>query len=148
MQTGTNANAPARGLNLRVYGDESPGGQCPADGRNRYDQNGDGIPDYPTDDRRLLPLFLVPFGSFDGSGNDVVPVTGFAQFYVTGWTSNGAGFRNPCKDDGDQFVPGTEDDNGSMSGYFVVRIAPNEGGGGEETCDVTSIGGCVAVMTR
>jgi hypothetical protein len=95
-----------------------------------------------------MPVFVVPFGSFDGSGSDTVPVIDFAFFYVTGWTSNGNGFRNPCKDDGDAFVPGTEGDSGSISGHFLKYINPNVGGGGEEECDFATLGGCVAVMVK
>ena len=141
IQTGTNANAPARGLNRRVYGDASPGPACPASGANHW-------PDYPEGDRRIVPVFLVPFGSFDGSGGGTVPVIDFAFFYVTGWTSNGSGFQNPCKDEGDQFVPGTEGDSGSISGHFIKYVNPNVGGGGDEPCDFESIGGCVAVLTK
>lgn len=149
IQTGTNANAPARGLNRRVYGDPSPGNVCPPLGANRYDQNDDGIPDYPSDDKRLVPVFRVPFGSFDESGNGVVPVLGFATFYVTGWTSNGNGFGNPCKDQGDEFEFGTEDDSGAISGHFVIRIdGTGDSTPGTTNCDTTIIGGCVAVMTK
>jgi hypothetical protein len=150
IQTGTNANAPARGFNRRVFGDPAPGNiPCPSLGANRYDQNGDGVPDYPLDDKRLVPVFLVPFGTFDGNGNAVVPVIGFASFYVTGWTSNGNGFRNPCKDDGDEFEFGTEDDSGAISGHFVIRVeSTGTSTPGETNCDTTIIGGCVAVMTK
>ncbi len=153
IQTGTNANAPARGFNRRMYGDPSPGPQCPLIGSNRYDQfpapDGDGVADYPTDDKRIVPVFLVPFGTFDGSGNAVVPVIGFADFYVTGWTSQGMGFQNPCKDEGDEFEFGTQDDQGAVSGHFIVRVESSETGTpGDTNCDTTIIGGCVAVMTK
>ena len=141
VQTGTNANAPARGLNLRVYGDPSPGGACPPDRRNFW-------PDWQEGDRRIMPVFVVPFGSFDGSGSGTVPVIDFAFFYVTGWTSNGNGFRNPCKDDGDVFVPGTEGDSGAISGHFLKYVSPNTGGGGTEACDPNTLGGCVAVLVK
>lgn len=141
IQTGTNANAPARGLNTRVYGDPSPGPACPSSGANQW-------PAYPEGDRRVVPVFLVPFGSFDGSGSGTVPVLDFSFFYVTGWTSNGNGFQNPCKDEGDQFAPGTENDSGAISGHFIKNVNPNVGGGGEQPCDFDSIGGCVAVLTK
>src|SRR5439155_16541250 len=31
-------------------------------------------PNYTQDDRRIVPLIITPFGSFSGSGNDIVPV--------------------------------------------------------------------------
>ena len=147
IQTGTNANAPARGLNRRVYGDPSPGAACPASGANHYPNSADD-PDYPFGDKREVLVFRVPFGTFDGSGGGTVPVIGFAWFYVTGWTSNGNGFQNPCEDEGDVFAFGTEDDAGSISGHFVIKVDSNTGGAGDEACDTTTIGGCVAVMTK
>jgi hypothetical protein len=67
---------------------------------------------------------------------------------VTGWTSNGNGFQNPCKDEGDVFVPGTEGDSGAISGHFLKYVNPNTGGGGTEACDPNTLGGCVAVLVK
>jgi hypothetical protein len=105
-------------------------------------------PNFPLGDPRVVAVFLVPFGTFESSGNQLVPITDFAAFYVTGWSSNGAGFANPCIGNGDQFVPGTSGDNGVISGHFVKNVTPNAGGSGTATCDFDDIGECVAVLVK
>jgi hypothetical protein len=140
IQTGTAANEPSAGLNHRVYGAEKPGNVCPPSGANHWSA-------YPDGDNRKIDVFLVPFGSFDGSGGGTVPVTGFASFYVTGWTGQGL-FSNPCHDAGDQFVPGTENDQGSISGHFVTTIESNVDDPSETPCDFDALTPCVAVLTK
>jgi hypothetical protein len=76
-----------------------------------------------------------------------VPVTGFAIFYVTGWTANGQGFANPCQNQGDQFVPGTESDTGVISGHFIKDALPGGTSTGEQ-CDFASIDACVATLVK
>jgi len=158
IQTGTNANAPAAGLNERFYGSATPPDVCPPDplvapmGQNQW--VGANAPPFAEGDVRLVPVFLVPFGTFDGSGSEVVPVIDFAFFYVTGYTSNGNGFANPCKSPPpgtpfpDVFVPGTENDSGAMSGHFWKYIPPNLTGGSGEECDFNSVTPCIGVLTR
>jgi hypothetical protein len=76
-----------------------------------------------------------------------VPVSDFATFYVTGWTSQGSGFANPCQGNGDDPVPGN--DAGYIVGHFIKYIdVLNEGGGGSQLCDLSSFGMCVAVLTQ
>jgi hypothetical protein len=95
------------------------------------------FPNIPPDDPRIVPIFLTPFGTFGGSGNDVVPVTGFATFYVTGW------FGSPCADD-DPVA-----DKGYIVGHFIKYIfSLNEGGASEELCDFAAIGSCIAVLVE
>jgi hypothetical protein len=139
LRTGTTANDPARGLNRRVYGSENPTG-CTSAVQNHW-------PSYPLGDHRLMPVFLVPFGAFDGNGgNTSVPIVGFAAFYVTGWTGNG-GFNPPCRPpNGDELVPGTESDNAVMSGHFVKAALPGNGNG--EACDFAAIDACAAVLLK
>ena len=45
-------------------------------------------PNYAPDDPRIVPLIITPFGTFSGSGNDIVPVIDFAAFYVVGWNGD------------------------------------------------------------
>jgi hypothetical protein len=159
VETGTTADKPAPGVNVPFVGAPpgNPGGckggpggydgkpkTCPpagAFGHNNW-------PDYPSGDPRVVPVFLVPFGTFQSSGNQLVPIISFAAFYVTGWASNGAGFANPCIGNGDQFVPGTDGDNGVISGHFVKNVIPNSGGAPSVTCDFNDIGECVAVLVK
>jgi hypothetical protein len=136
-KTGQAPNQVSAGMNKRLLGNEKPTA-CTAP--NQW-------PDYPPSDPRIIPVFLVPFGSFSGSGNDSFPVSDFAYFYITGWTGQGAGFANPCQGNGDDPVPG--DDAGLIVGHFIKHVdTVNVGGAGETPCDLTTISGCVAVMTR
>jgi Putative Flp pilus-assembly TadE/G-like len=136
-QTGQSPSQISAGMNARVLGDEKAN-VCTAP--NHW-------PDYQPDDPRIIPVFLVPFGTFSGSGNASYPVQDFAFFYITGWTGQGNGFNNPCQGNGDDPVPGN--DAGLIVGHFIKHVDTlNVGGGGDEPCDLTTISGCVAVMTR
>jgi hypothetical protein len=99
--------------------------------------NWSSFPNIPPDDPRIVPVFVTPFGTFTGSGNEVVPVSNFATFYVTGWSSS------PCS--GDDPVP----DKGYIVGHFIKYIFTlNNGGGSNELCDFSAFGSCIAVMTE
>jgi len=92
-------------------------------------------PNYDADDPRIVPLLITPFGTFSGSGNDIVPVIDFAAFYVTGWNGD------PCP--GAHAVP-----KGYIAGHFIKYAAPNPKGAGENACSLDLITPCVPVMTR
>jgi hypothetical protein len=140
IQTGNTTNQVPRGLNLRILGDEQPN-ICTSP--NHWSM----FPNLPPGDPRVLNVFIVPFGSFGGSGNAVVPVTKFGTFYVTGWTAQGNGYRNPCQGNGDDPVP--NGDAGNIVGHFVKYIfGLNNGGGGGELCDFNSFGSCISVLTE
>lgn len=140
IQTGSATNQVPRGLNLRILGNESPS-ICTSP------NNWSMFPNLPPGDPRVLNVFIVPFGSFGGSGNAVVPVTKFGTFYVTGWTAQGNGFRNPCQGNGDDPVP--NGDAGNIVGHFVKYIfGLNNGGGGGQLCDFGSFGSCISVLTE
>ncbi len=92
-------------------------------------------PNYAPDDPRIVPLIITPFGTFSGSGNDIVPVIDFATFYVVGWNGD------PC--------PGARDvPKGYIAGHFIKYAAPNPKGAGANVCDLDLITPCVPVMTR
>ncbi|MEP6954057.1 MAG: pilus assembly protein TadG-related protein [Solirubrobacteraceae bacterium] len=136
-QTGAAVSQVAAGMNHRVLGAEKPS-SCTAS--NHW-------PDYAPGDKRILPLFVVPYGSFQSSGNQTFPIQDFAYFYVTGWTGQGGGFDNPCQGNGDD--PAT--DAGAIVGHFIKYVeTPNTGNAGDTPCDLSgnSISGCVAVMTK
>ena len=136
-KTGQSPNQVSAGMNQRLLGNEKPAA-CTAP--NHW-------PNYAPNDPRIIPVFLVPFGSFTGSGNDSFPVSDFAFFYITGWTGQGNGFANPCQGNGDDPVPG--DDAGLIVGHFIKHVdTVNVGGAGTTPCDLTTLSGCVAVMTR
>jgi Flp pilus assembly protein TadG len=92
-------------------------------------------PNIQPGDPRIVPLIITPFGSFSGSGNDIIPVLDFGVFYVVGWNGD------PCP--GAHSVP-----KGYIAGHFIKYAAPNPHGAGEEVCDPTALTPCVPVMTR
>ena len=95
-------------------------------------------PNYTQDDPRIVPLIITPFGTFQGSGNDIVPVIDFGAFYVVGWNSD------PCP--GSVPVP-----KGYIAGHFIKYIPRNPKGTGDKTCvltDPTQLTPCAAVLTR
>jgi len=112
------------------------------------DANGDGLvtipEDIPTGDPRIIPVFVTPFGSFNGSGNAVVPITNFASFYVTGFSKNGGGQGDPCP--GADPVPTKS--GGWIVGHFIKYVDTINTGGGGAACDFNAFGTCVAVLTQ
>lgn len=127
IQTGGAVGQLEQGMRGRILGGAST---C------TNPNNWSSFPFIPPGDPRIVPVFITPFGTFQGSGNDVVPVTKFATFYVTGW------FSSPCT--ADDPVP----DKGYVVGHFIKYIfVLNEGGGSGELCDFSSFGSCIAVMT-
>jgi hypothetical protein len=137
-KTGQSPSQVSAGMNHRVLGSEKATA-CTAP--NHW-------PDYAPGDPRIMPVFVVPYGSFQGSGNQAFPIQDFASFYITGWTGQGNGFDNPCQGHGDDPVPGN--DAGVIVGHFIKYIQPvNDGGAGDTPCDLSgSISACGAVMTR
>jgi hypothetical protein len=136
-QTGNATNQVAAGLNQRILGSESPS-SCPLERRNHW-------PDYEPGDRRIVFVIVTPFGAFSGSGNTTVPVVRFAAFYITGWTGQGGGFANPCLGQGDE-VPTNP---AEIVGRFIQYVdVPNDGGAGDEACDLSAIDPCTAVLVN
>jgi hypothetical protein len=128
IQTGGAVGQVEQGLRDRILGGAST---CTSP------NNWSSFPNIPQGDPRIVPVFVTPFGTFTGSGNEVVPVTNFATFYVTGW------FSSPCS--GDDPVP----DKGYIVGHFIKYIySLNTGGGSDELCDFNAFGSCIAVMTE
>ncbi|MFP5370150.1 MAG: hypothetical protein ACLGI3_05300, partial [Actinomycetes bacterium] len=70
--TGNKTNVIADGLNRRIL--------CPngSDCSPSTCTSPQAWPNYSPTDKRLVRVVLVPFGSFDGKGSAVVPITGFA----------------------------------------------------------------------
>ena len=127
VQTGGAVGQVEQGLRDRILGGSS---SCTSP------NNWSSFPNIPPDDPRIVPVFITPFGTFTGSGNEVVPVTNFATFYVTGW------FSSPCPSDDP--VP----DKGYIVGHFIKYIYRlNNGGGSGELCDFSAFGSCIAVLT-
>ena len=128
IQTGGAVGQLEQGMKQRILGGAST---CTSP------NNWASFPNIPASDPRIVPVFVTPFGTFNGSGNEVVPVAKFATFYVTGW------FSSPCS--GDDPVP----DKGYVVGHFIKYIyVLNNGGGSGELCDFNSFGSCIAVLTE
>jgi Putative Flp pilus-assembly TadE/G-like len=125
-QTGNAAGQVPQGLEQRIFGGSS---SCTAP--NNW-------PNYSSDDPRIVPLIITPFGTFGGSGNDIVPVIDFAAFYVVGWGGPGG---DPCP--GSVPVP-----KGYIAGHFIKYVPPNSTATGGAVCDPKAITPCVAVLTR
>jgi hypothetical protein len=92
-------------------------------------------PNYDRGDPRIVPLIITPFGTFSGTGNDIVPVIDFAAFYVVGWNSD------PCP--GAHPVP-----KGYIAGHFIKYAEPNPRGAGKTVCNRDVLTPCVPVLTR
>ena len=137
-QTGQSASQIGKGLNLRVYGDTKPH-SCPASGVNHWSS----FPNLSSSDPRLVYVLLTDYGSFTGNGNEGFPVRNFAAFYITGWQGN-AGFDNPCQGHGDDAAA-----TGEVVGHFINYVEQvNDGGAGDELCDLTALSLCAPVLTR
>jgi hypothetical protein len=107
---------------------------CPAN-------NWSSFPNLPPSDPRIIPLILTPYGSFSTSGGGLVPIIGFAAFYVTGWDG-------VAKCAANEAFPGSGSSKGDIWGHFVKGIAGINNGGGTTTCDISALGECVAVLTK
>jgi Putative Flp pilus-assembly TadE/G-like len=133
-QTGGSVGQVTQGMEDRLM----PGGVCAPN-------NWSSFPNLSPSDPRLIPVILTPFGSFGGSGNDIVPVTGFSEFYITGWAKNSGSAKAQPDCPGDDAPP----DKGYIVGHFVKYIDTlNSGGGGTSSCDFNAFGNCVAVLTK
>jgi hypothetical protein len=115
------------------------------------DRNGDGKITIPEDilpsDPRLVSVFVTPFGAFSGGGTNVVPITNFATFYVTGFSKNGGGQGDPCTGPpAPDPVPSKT--GGYVVGHFIKYVDTIGGSGTGDSCDFNSFGSCVVVLTK
>lgn len=95
----------------------------------------------PNNDSRFITIFIVPYGSFGGSGQgQTFPIIEFAEFYVMGWTSD------PCASD--PAPPGGGSGQGQIWGYFIQPVLTNPNGIGGAKCSPSTFGPCVAVLTQ
>jgi hypothetical protein len=125
-QTGGNSGQVAQGLKDRVLGGSN---SCMAP---------NDWPSFAQTDPRIVLLMITPFGTFSGSGNDIVPVIDFGAFYIVGWNGD------PCP--GDASVP-----KGYIAGHFIKYIPQSAQGSGNNPCnllDPNQITPCVPVLTR
>lgn len=188
-------NQLVTGLNRRIFGVSNPS-SCPADnagdyvrGRNYWHRennaydgttfawNGD-TPSTLDDqanrinpaDPRLVTLFLTPYDSFSGSGQEVFPIVALGSFYITGYgrlngsgNFQGGGPDDPCDDGnnspvypytGNEPPPDLNSTGGAAGGVVVwghfikgvVQSGATHGGNGP--CNEAGLNTCVAVLTE
>ncbi|MEX0850674.1 MAG: hypothetical protein WD015_04140, partial [Gaiellaceae bacterium] len=120
------------------------------------------------EDPRLVTLFFTTYDSFTGPGNDVYPIVGFGNFYVTGYGRTGPGGwqggapDDPCDDGVDSLEyeytgnePPPDLDYAKHTtwvwGHFVKDVVPNPfstGGSGVLCNPEASFQPCVAVLVE
>jgi hypothetical protein len=161
IATGHKVNQVPDGLNAR-FGNSN--NNCVNDNNWRFvdDPNNPLNPFNNPNDPRIVQVFLVPYGSFSGTGSGTVPVMRFATFYVTGYNGQG-NKKDPCQPNGNNATscgqPGggggggsghaEEASPGAICGHFITYVDQvNETGGSEDDCDFGGLDTCVAVLTR
>jgi hypothetical protein len=140
IQTGASVGQFTQGIQDRVLGGSNT---CPAAGEPGYN-NWDNYPDtpFPANDTRVVYVFMVPFGSFRGSGNVILPIVSFGVFYIRGWGGNGGGNDDPCPG----AIPNVP--TGDLAGNFITHLATSADGTGTEPCAVGGFNPCVAVLSK
>jgi hypothetical protein len=140
IQTGASVGQFTQGIQDRILGGSS---QCPAAGQPGYN-NWNNYPNtpFPTNDTRVVYVFMVPFGSFRGSGNIVLPIVSFGVFYVRGWGGNGGGNDDPCPG----AIPNVP--AGDLAGNFITHLSTSADGTGTQPCALGGFNPCVAVLTK
>ncbi|HXG75291.1 MAG TPA: pilus assembly protein TadG-related protein [Gaiellaceae bacterium] len=187
-QTASAPNQVIQGLNERLFGDPT-NPSCPSDtaafraGRNYWhDANNAYVDpvlgeDYYTfarpsrghgnllrnDDPRYVLLFMTPYNSFTGNGNEIYPIVLIGAFYITGYgqiLGNGTLINeDPCTDGNSDPRPGTgnkpppdldtSNSNAVAWGHFVtpVNLGTSSGSTGVE-CREGGFDPCVAVLVE
>lgn len=143
-------NEIGRGLNRRILGTDTT-----CTNRNNWEVLGKGIDgnQISPDDPRAVRLFIAPFGSFDTASEQYVPIRDFGFFYITGWQGSGEAGANPCQDPlsraSDPISADDPAEPGQILGHYFKEFGSvNEGGAGEEGCDLSAFSGCIPVLTR
>jgi hypothetical protein len=116
-------------------------------------------------DPRLVTLFFSPYDSFTDTGNEVYPIVGFGNFYVTGYgtTQNGnLQIEDPCAEgsdgdlangNGNEPPPDLDRSRNTrwVWGHFVKDVTPapfTTGGSGVLCNPEASFQPCVAVLVE
>jgi Putative Flp pilus-assembly TadE/G-like len=145
IQPGASVGQFTQGIQDRIFGGSN---QCPATGAGRNYWSRYPATPFPTtqtdgfNDTRVVYVFMVPFGSFRGSGNAVLPIVSFGVFYVRGWGGNGNGNNDPCPG----AIPNVP--TGDLAGNFITHVATSAGASGSRPCNVGGFNPCVAVLSK
>jgi hypothetical protein len=98
------------------------------------------LPTIPAGDPRAVPLLVTLYGAFEIGGRHSIPITDYAQFYVTGWSGSSCAFN--------QSPPAGADNQSSIWGHFIKYIGSFSTSSGGPGCDFTALAPCVTVMTK
>ncbi|HEX8854153.1 MAG TPA: TadE family protein [Thermoleophilaceae bacterium] len=137
IQTGTAINQVSQGMNERIQGSANSNTCVSPNNWSKF-----GTAQWDWSDPRITPLFLVPYGSFGGSGSGTLPVIDFAYFYVTGYSGQGNG-TDPCAGKGDDPAQ-----PGYIVGHFIKYVSSLGNSSGSTPCDPNAFGGCVVQLTE
>jgi hypothetical protein len=113
--------------------------------KNQYDPNNPNQVFDPTTDKRVMKIFLVPYGSLkDVGGNGqagAVEVVGSADFYASGWTGDPCYGQSPNSE--------TVPPNGDAVGHFVKIVElDNPIPDPNKNCDADLLTPCTVVLVR
>jgi hypothetical protein len=102
----------------------------------------------PTDDSRLVSLFITPMGTFTGGGRTYYPIQDAGYFYVMGWTGSGNnGDPNSCSTGTKDPGPPASSPAARMWGYFI-RYSDPTAVAGIQRCSTSALGACTVVLTQ
>jgi hypothetical protein len=138
------------------------------DGDTPTDESDDWGNELADSDPRLVTLFFTTYDSFTDNGNEVYPIVGFGNFYITGYGRTGPGGwqggapDDPCDDGNGSTVyeytgnePPPDFDYGRNTtwvwGHFVKDVTPGPfttGGSGILCNPEASFQPCVAVLVE
>jgi hypothetical protein len=138
---GKDTGPTKKGIDRRIK-EEPPAGTQFYCANNWTNNNNGGVPIIPSNDSRIIQVFIIPYGSVNAEGrsvlgNENVPIQNFATFYVTGFPGDNEKYCNSDPKTG----------NAEVVGHFIKYVNPLNGSG-EEKCVASSLGECVAVLTR
>jgi hypothetical protein len=98
------------------------------------------FPNFEPTDPRLVTLFVTPFGSFQGAGNAIFPISGFGAFYITGWAITG-GEQDPC--------PGADPaPEKFLMGHFIKDVLISGATPSNNKCNPASLTPCVVALVE
>lgn len=99
-------------------------------------------------DSRIITLYVVPFGSFTGSGalGLNAPILDGATFYVSGWDVPGAS-GDPCTTDPPPPGGAQKGQNVRLWGHFLAFTDP-KGKRSSLPCKASALGACVVSLTQ
>jgi hypothetical protein len=125
--------------NCNGSGQPSAGGQwyCP-NNFSRFDPS-KPFDNLPTNDDRIVELFIAPYNGFSTSGNTLFPIQDFAFFYVAGFVND------PCNSDPARPSGATQS---RMWGYFIKYTSPTGNGNPGVACSASAFGACTTELTQ